>query len=207
MANNLTRVEVLENIIRGLERELDIKKRRIKKLEYVVHLDELTGVLNRRALDKQLEDRLSDVKRYNASDEFTQGLLFIDLDGFKAVNDHDQGGHSAGDEVLRNVASNLSSMLRKSDVLARFGGDEFVIISRARNIHELELLAERVRVTVYNTVTQYAGLSWQVAASIGATFLKTDDSVKGVLSRADNGTYAAKEEKNKGGTEGGWRLV
>lgn len=183
-----TQIQKLEVMVRW-------RDRRIARLES----DRLTGALNRWSLDKKLKSRLSDVsgglKRYGAT--FTYGLLLIDLDGFKAVNDG--GGHQAGDSVLRNVSCVLKSLLRQSDELFRYGGDEFLIIARVRNQNDLMQMAERIRRAVAGSVTKHGERCWQVTASIGATLMGPEDTPEMVIERADLATYEAKSYRKEGG--------
>src|SRR5690348_9772624 len=105
-----------------LERELAEARVQMAELAARAEIDPLTDVLNRRGFERELKRSLAYVKRYGAS----AALIYIDLDGFKLVND--QHGHTAGDAVLKAIAMVLSRHVRASDLVARLGGDEFALL-------------------------------------------------------------------------------
>jgi diguanylate cyclase (GGDEF)-like protein len=146
------------------------------------HLDPLTGVPNRRAFMTALNDALVG---YGA-------LLFIDLDGFKAVND--SFGHAAGDQLLTVVAERLSATIREGDLLARLAGDEFVVL--AGDVHDtidLGKLADRVKAAFAEPIL-LGGTAIPVRASIGTTLFTPGQDCQDVLHRADTAMYQAKRE-------------
>ena len=99
-----------------------VARARVRRLEATADIDPVTGILNRRGFDRELARSLSYVKRYGTR----AALFYIDLDGFKPVND--RHGHAAGDAVLKTVAAMLTRNVRASDTVARIGGDEFGLI-------------------------------------------------------------------------------
>ena len=105
-----------------LELELAAARSRMAALETRAEIDPLTDLVNRRGLERELKRALAYVKRYETS----AVLVYIDLDGFKAIND--RHGHAAGDAVLKAVAMVLARQVRASDLVARLGGDEFVVL-------------------------------------------------------------------------------
>jgi diguanylate cyclase (GGDEF)-like protein len=105
-----------------LVKEIAVRKALEEHLSHMAHHDNLTGVPNRALLQDRLGQALARARR----DKRPLGVLMLDLDGFKPVND--KYGHEAGDELLRSVADRLSALLRKSDTVARVGGDEFVLV-------------------------------------------------------------------------------
>jgi diguanylate cyclase (GGDEF)-like protein len=146
------------------------------------HLDPLTGVPNRRAFMTALEDAL-------AADG---ALLFIDLDGFKSVND--RLGHAAGDRLLTVVAERLAGAIRGDDVVARLAGDEFVVLARhVRDPAGLARLAERVT-AVFAEPVMVGDTAVAVRASIGTTLFTAGQDCQEVLHRADTAMYEAKRE-------------
>lgn len=169
---------------------------RWEKAEHTKHLalhDELTGLPNRHLLSEQLVQIMARAER----EEHTLALFFLDLDGFKAVND--QLGHGAGDDVLRHVAKTLQSLLRKSDTVARLGGDEFVLlIDNPLNQGEVEHLAERLIQTL-NQPMRILEQEVCIGASIGIAMLAHHrDSAEQLMRHADSAMYAAKMAgKNK----------
>jgi diguanylate cyclase (GGDEF)-like protein len=143
-------------------------------LERRVHrTDSLTGVLTRRA-------GLEELQHLKVSDTGTT-LAFIDLRHFKAVND--QHGHAVGDEVLSVVAKRLSNVLRQSDVLFRFGGDEFIVASQAPD------LESRLR-NVFNEPVKTKQVVLQVEARIGVQFEQGKIDVAAIVKEADRRMYA-----------------
>ncbi|KQQ94275.1 hypothetical protein ASF62_09075 [Leifsonia sp. Leaf325] len=110
-----------------------------RRLERMALFDQLTGLANRQLLKVRLEEALATGERTHHA----TALIFLDLDGFKTVND--ELGHVAGDEVLREVATRLRSTIRPSDVAGRFGGDEFVIICEDADVDAASAVAERLR--------------------------------------------------------------
>jgi len=164
------------------------RKRAEEELLRLAHFDPLTGLLNRAQMNDRLAGALALARRRNE----TLALLFIDLDGFKLVND--SLGHQAGDDLLREVAQRILGALRDSDVAARWGGDEFVVLA-----HDLQgtEAAARVAQKVIDAVAQpYAvrGLPVAMSASVGiALFPEHAENPVALMVRADNAMYRAKE--------------
>src|SRR5690242_11777429 len=104
-----------------LKRELAVARARIGELEARADIDPLLDILNRRGFERELKRALAHMKRYGTQ----AALMFVDLDGFKAIND--RYGHGAGDALLKAVARELVSQVRSSDVVGRLGGDAFGI--------------------------------------------------------------------------------
>jgi diguanylate cyclase (GGDEF)-like protein len=149
------------------------------------NLDPLTGVPNRRAFMTALEEAL-------AADG---ALLFIDLDGFKSVND--TLGHAAGDRLLTVVAERLSAAIREEDVLARLAGDEFVVLARdVRDRADLARLAGRVS-AVFEEQVRLGDTAVPVRASIGTTLFTAGQDCQDVLHRADTAMYEAKRDSSR----------
>lgn len=155
--------------------------------------DALTRLPNRLLLLDRLEQSLSHARRTGQPG----AVLFIDLDGFKAVND--THGHSAGDEVLREVARRMRRCLRESDTLCRLGGDEFVVLTPGvGTVQQLQALIDKLRTEielafVVPTIrTQGVTKVW-VGASMGATFFPPADlQAEELLNAADEAMYRAK---------------
>lgn len=155
-------------------------------LHKMAQTDSLTGLLNRRALEEILRRELLRCERSNCA----MGLMMIDLDYFKQVND--SLGHFAGDDVLRRIALVLRDGTRPSDVLARYGGEEFVVLLRNAGIDESQVVAERVRQQIANM----SGLPGSVSltASIGVAVSQPTDTVTQFLERSDEALYRSKRE-------------
>jgi len=162
----------------------------LRKDERIAHLayhDPLTDLPNRNLL----QDRLAHALNVAARQGGRLGVLFIDLDGFKAVNDH--FGHHAGDQLLQEIAGRLSVGVRSSDTVARIGGDEFVVLMESiESAEECAVLAEKFPVVLAWERTEEA-LSIRVSASVGIAIYPEDGTDAATLLRhADAALYAAK---------------
>lgn len=176
----------------ALREQLLSERARIVELETRVGEDPLTGLLNRRGFTQALERALAYVKRYSA----TASLLFLDLDGFKPVND--RHGHGAGDWVLGRVGRLLAGSVRASDVVARVGGDEFVLLLWNLNETQANLKARALEKMIDDSEFELSGKRFEVGLSAGFTMLAADDTSEAVLARADAAMYARKKERKKG---------
>ncbi|MGH9475666.1 MAG: GGDEF domain-containing protein [Terriglobales bacterium] len=156
------------------------------QLEEQARTDALTGVLNRRALEAGAQRELSGCQRRQAP----LAVLAIDLDHFKFLND--AYGHGAGDAALAAAAKLLSQCLRSSDLLARFGGEEFVAVLPDRDGVRASLIAERLRSRLEELRVDYEGQALALTASFGIAVAGSGDTWSGILRRADRALYAAK---------------
>ncbi|MCU1674950.1 MAG: hypothetical protein JWN77_3063 [Frankiales bacterium] len=148
--------------------------------------DPLTGVANR----SLLEERLRAVLARDARTGDTTALLFLDLDGFKAIND--RHGHLVGDGVLRHVAGRLKAAVRPSDTVARLGGDEFVVLVEGAREEGVRALVGRLQVALAAPMT-VADLDLEVGVSIGTAFSASGaEEPVALLAQADRGMYADK---------------
>lgn len=160
---------------------------RIRELETLSLIDPLTGAGNRRYSEIQLGSRLAEKKRYG----LPVGLLFLDVDRFKSVND--RHGHLAGDDVLRVIGKTLANALRAGDFLGRWGGEEFVVLIGGLDAHRLREAGQRLRALVASSsVPAVPGL--EVTVSIGVTEARSDDTVTSLVTRADSLMYEAKKQ-------------
>lgn len=151
--------------------------------------DRLTGLGNRAAFDEQITRMLSQFHRHDS----VFGLLVIDLDNFKQVND--RYGHHEGDSVLMVVAEQLNLTLRDEDIAFRFGGDEFCCLLNGVDTTQLLIVAERIRKAISDN-TYLSG--HDVSASVGATLVKASDDKTSLFKRADSGVYQIKEQHKNG---------
>ncbi|KPK03871.1 MAG: hypothetical protein AMS20_09710 [Gemmatimonas sp. SG8_28] len=161
-----------------------------ERYEWLATTDPLTGCFNRRELLDRLEMEHERVHRYGMD----VSVLMIDLDLFKRVND--TRGHLAGDTVLRKVGGLLRSELRSVDTVARFGGDEFVVILPETSLSGARALADRIRQRIASTDFADDETPIQLTASVGVTMIKADetDEPEVILDRVDGILYTAKDE-------------
>lgn len=164
-------------------------ERRAGELEGLAYLDPLTGLANRRFTELKVRQALEDLKQFDRS----MGLIMIDLDGFKQVND--RFGHQAGDFLLQAVARTLQSCMRPTDVVGRWGGEEFVVlaINMMTSSVELQKIAERCRNLIAKNSVPFENQRLSTTASVGATLLRADDTGELALVRADKLMYQGKE--------------
>ncbi|WP_375454390.1 diguanylate cyclase [uncultured Methylobacterium sp.] len=156
-------------------------------MQVLADTDALTGLLNRRAFLPLANDAMSYFKRYRRS----VCILMIDIDHFKRVND--LYGHAAGDEVIRHVGRIVSDAIRTTDKVARFGGEEFMVLLRETDLKGAAIFADRIRQTVANTVFEPDGQCLRATISIGVAEAElTDGDVDHTIERADHALYAAK---------------
>lgn len=146
--------------------------------------DALTGTPNRRHLDERLTEEVYRARRYGTS----LCVILTDVDHFKAVNDN--YGHVTGDEVLKQFARVLSDCVRDSDFLARFGGEEFVILLPGTERGTAQAIAERIRRHVKQLRAH--GLTEQVSASFGVIQVRDGETTEQILQRVDAAMYQAK---------------
>jgi len=164
----------------------------LKQLSDVSIVDHLTGLYNRRYIDTILEQQYELFKRH-----FQRfGLVMIDVDKFKSIND--TFGHLAGDEVLKSVASVLQRSLRSMDFLARFGGDEFIIVCPLVELEGIEKLGERIVGLVHHSVLSSPDNPQdviEVSVSIGGSIVDyKDKSANSVIERADEALCRVKRD-------------
>ncbi|RZL35334.1 MAG: diguanylate cyclase [Rubrivivax sp.] len=158
-------------------------------LEHLATRDPLTGLHNRRSLDARLVEAHALDRRYGATNGRVHGLLLVDVDHFKRVND--EFGHPAGDAVLRHLAQVLQSSVRVTDVAARFGGEEFaVLLPELAGPLDAVMAAEKIRTAIEAAAFPHVG---KVTASIGVSLASPDDAdVRPLIDRADAALYDAK---------------
>ena len=158
-----------------------------RHIEGLATTDPLTGLHNRQAFDLLFEAAMKDSQRRKTS----SALLILDLDNFKAVND--TYGHVAGDAVLRELAQVLRTSVRASDILCRWGGEEFLVILRECEDSGAAATAEKIRICIENHVTRHEGEAIQTTASVGITSASPGEDMETILWRADKALYLAKE--------------
>lgn len=159
-----------------------------QQMRHMALHDELTGLANRRLFAEQGGHVLATAQRNGSP----CSLLYIDIDRFKAIND--SHGHSTGDALLAAVAGRMRARLRASDLIARFGGDEFVVLLPSTGKSQAGQVAQTL-IEVLSEPFQLGEVRLPVSASIGvADFPDTAQDLEGLLSKADEGLYRAKKE-------------
>ncbi|HHB12461.1 MAG TPA: GGDEF domain-containing protein [Chromatiales bacterium] len=149
-------------------------------------LDPLTGLYNRAALDALLEREVARAHRYGGA----LSMLVIDLDHFKQIND--TRGHQAGDRLLRAFARLLRTLMRKSDMAFRYGGDEFVVLLPNTDLSGARVLAGRIASAMYGEPPLPE--IGRITASIGAATLQAAETPEALFKRADRALYRAKAQ-------------
>lgn len=179
------------SIIGAVETFTDLSNRianeaRLKELEKLALVDGLTHLANRHCLEKELEGCLGELQRYG--NPF--GLLFMDLDNFKKVND--RYGHDLGDQVLTFVAATLAANSRPFDLYGRWGGEEFIGIIRNITATDLEQIGSRLLHLVQESFVTNGQERVKVTLSIGATIVTKSDTIATLVQRADGLMYQSK---------------
>jgi len=158
-----------------------------EEMQHLAITDSLTGLYNRRYFFEFTEKEISQSKRYMRD----LSLIMMDIDHFKRVND--RFGHQIGDQVLKNVADICLSMLRKADIMCRFGGEEFMLLLPETGKEEAESAAERMCRAVADAVIQADSGEVKITLSIGVAELdKEQDTLDSLIFAADNALYRAK---------------
>lgn len=172
-----------------LVEDITARKRVEAELQHLALHDMLTGLANRALLMDRIERALAGTER---DEQPPVGLIFLDLDGFKAVND--TWGHAQGDAVLKEVARRIQASIRASDTAARLGGDEFAVLCPGlSDIAQLQSVAERIRLHVSRPIRVASGETYdQLSVSAGVVVSQPENTAESLLQRADRLMYQAK---------------
>ncbi|MGB0748200.1 MAG: GGDEF domain-containing protein [Magnetospiraceae bacterium] len=181
--------ECLMEVLRLAHSTVQAQEARIKKLQHMAMTDELTGLINRRGFYTALEKVLAGSARYGARG----ALLYLDLDGFKVIND--RHGHAAGDAVLQHVARCLMVNVRETDYVARLGGDEFAILLVQTGLEDAVRRAAHLEESLNQEQVQWRGGAIDVRASVGMHIFDETSSLHGLLSTADAAMYRIKAQR------------
>lgn len=161
--------------------------RKTEEMRRLAFLDYLTQLPNRRFLEMTLQTALAEYQVHRSP----FGVMAIDVDSFKHIND--EFGHGCGDRVLQGIAKTLSKSLRPSDIVGRWGGDEFLAVVRAVDHRELAIVAERSVIIAHNTeILSDQQTRIQASISIGATRVRSNEALSELLLRADQVLYVSK---------------
>jgi two-component system cell cycle response regulator len=159
-----------------------------EELERIANYDSLTGLLNRRAILQEMDDQIKRVRRYKEP----LSIVMLDIDHFKKVND--KYGHIVGDSVLEEMAKTIGSVIRGTDVVGRYGGEEFIIILPHAEQDAALSVAERVRNAVVAVEMKSSnGDTFSVTVSQGVASYMSNEDIYSLIQRADAALYQAKE--------------
>ena len=183
---DITLKKILKEFNFKLEEEV---KQRTAELEKLAITDKLTGIYNRLKLDKELSYSYESYLRYN----LVYSVIIIDVDYFKKIND--TYGHLIGDDILKELSSIMQENIRSTDILGRWGGEEFIILSPSTDIEGTYKLAENIRLNVENTIFK-DGIKMTISAGIAE--ISQDMNKDEIIKKADEALYRAKSNgRNK----------
>jgi len=168
----------------AVQRDVTAEQRLMGRLQRLADFDDLTATLNRRPAEQTLRSEIKRAERHGTP----LSTIMLDLDHFKAIND--THGHPAADEVLKQLVRLISRRLRESDVMARWGGEEFLLVLPETDAAGAAQLAEATRAIIEDATFVY-GID--VTISLGVTAYVNGDSVAAMIERADSALYEAKE--------------
>ena len=157
------------------------------RIETQAMQDSLTGLPNRRGFDQIALKAIQDARR----EQKPLSAMLLDLDHFKRLND--THGHLAGDEVLSGFAEDVRRCLRDSDIICRWGGEEFIIVLKDTASKGARRVAEKIRLLAEQHTYVFTGTALQVTVSLGLTELHPDDTLQSLIARADQALYSAKQ--------------
>jgi diguanylate cyclase (GGDEF)-like protein len=158
-----------------------------RRMEKMATIDTLTGLLNRNAFDVILDQTIRESRR----NDIDISIIWFDIDHFKRVND--TYGHMAGDAMLKLISQRCVENLRESDIICRWGGEEFIILLKECGLDNAFAMSEELRVIVSGSTLQYEGNEISVSTSLGVAHYSTQEKKTEFLTRADKAMYRAKE--------------
>ncbi|MGB5737017.1 MAG: diguanylate cyclase [Thiohalocapsa sp.] len=168
--------------------EIDERKRMQRRLEAITLTDYLTGILNRRAMMRRMEETIAGLE----ADEDSFCTILVDLDHFKLIND--QFGHDVGDQTLRHAVERMSHGVRDTDLLGRWGGEEFLIVAPGTSLDEATHLAQRLCNNLADSRLRADEVSVAVTGSFGVSRFVIGEHLDSCLKRTDDALYAAKAQ-------------
>lgn len=179
-------------LVHSARLELDLESARSELMQLAM-TDPLTGLYNRRHFFERAEIEFERAKRQ----EYGISFLLMDIDGFKDIND--KYGHDAGDAMMLYLSDILPGEVRTFDLVARYGGDEFVVMLVDSSEEQAYQIAERIREVIANTPVEFDFQAINIQLSLGiASYTDEDEDLKTILRRADNALYQAKQHgKNR----------
>ena len=187
------RIAILKKGMKKVRDGFKAAKRQNQALEAELNTDHLTGVANRRAYEAGISREMNRFSRYHRP----FALVIFDVDRFKQIND--TYGHAIGDKCLKEIAGRIKPTLRSTDILARTGGDEFVLILPETDGEQAGIVADKIRLLIWQTEFLYRREKVRISLSLGITHvLENDSDYEAVFKRADKALYQSKESgRNK----------
>lgn len=150
--------------------------------------DALTACGNRQALESSLHREINLAQR----DDIPMSVIMFDFDHFKQINDN--YGHQGGDYVLKRASLDIKNMIRKTDLLFRYGGEEFVILLHKTNLEGARIVAEKIRRQVEANAITFQEQPLSATVSLGVATLNEQDGISSIIERADKALYEAKHQ-------------
>ncbi len=191
--NIMDEIEKIKYVNMSLKAELEAarsvlekQKESIDSLKELSMKDYLTGLYLRKYMERVLEDTLYNFKRYST----VFSIIMLDLDDFKKIND--MYGHAAGDVVLKDFASMIKRITRRTDSCIRYGGDEFIIILPETDIDKAKAVAKKIQSSLNSVTFKKGNVEFKCSVSIGITQVKKDDTMESLLERVDEALYKTK---------------
>jgi diguanylate cyclase (GGDEF)-like protein len=194
VSRDITQRKQAEDELRLANRSLQIAHKELQQMfvheQLLARTDTLTGLFNRRHFFELAEREFSNSLRYQRS----LALILFDVDGFKKAND--TFGHAFGDKALVRISHAAKSQVREVDILARYGGDEFIVLMPETTAQQALLLTERIRQAVVTSEVDMGGAFLPLTVSLGIAeiIFDTDRSIETIISRADKALYQVKQQ-------------
>lgn len=176
----------LHGELTSAQEQIDLKQQQLESYMTEARTDKLTGISNRRAFDEEMYRLFALRKRRSGG----LCLMLADIDHFKMFNDYH--GHQVGDEMLRRVADTFERSTRTSDIVCRYGGEEFAILLPRTKLVDALIVAERVRAAVQSVRYQIGDAQLHVTVSIGVVEVRSEEEITGFIKRGDEALYSAK---------------
>jgi diguanylate cyclase (GGDEF)-like protein len=183
---SLAQAEALVSEIEHLRAKLNEVEARLSHLDELAHQDSLVNLPNRRSFLANLERAIARVEEHG----HPAAVLFVDVDGLKSIND--TFGHKAGDDALTEIAQLIVASVRKSDCVARMGGDEFGILLEHLDEQRAWVMALRVVENVVGSNFCVNGKCLRLSVAVGVAMIRSGDDPQAVIDRADKEMYRIK---------------
>ncbi|MGC9168169.1 MAG: GGDEF domain-containing protein [Desulfurella sp.] len=184
------KIKQLSEIIEKSKNTIQQLQEKLKEAQENLIIDPLTKVYNRRGLWNFLEHEIEKARRYRKN----LSIIMCDLDKFSEINN--TYGHQVGDKVLEVFANTIKSLSRSSDIVTRYGGEEFLIIVPEANLDQAYLFAEKIRTATEKLKFKYKDKEFYITVSLGVAQFRQEDTIETLIERADKMLYEAKKTRN-----------